>query len=78
MRIFSPEYRNYSQVATMSSLRWYPTVMTFPDGNMLILGGNQAVSSALVALPVHSHDSLQAALMPATPQQYALAAIMTA
>ena len=49
MRIFSPEYRNYSQVATMSSLRWYPTVMTFPDGNMLILGGNQAVSSRCFA-----------------------------
>ena len=44
VRIFDSDHRNYSQVATMSSLHWYPTVMTFADGNMLILGGNQAVS----------------------------------
>ena len=47
VRIFDSDHRNYSQVATMSSLRWYPTVMTFADGNMLILGGNQAVSPPL-------------------------------
>ena len=48
VRIFDSDHRNYSQVATMSSLRWYPTVMTFADGNMLILGGNQAVSPGCI------------------------------
>ena len=48
VRIFDPVGQNYSQVAVMQSLRWYPTVMTFPDGNMLIIGGAQAVSLSLL------------------------------
>lgn len=44
VRIFDPIGQNYSQVAIMQSLRWYPTVMTLPDGSMLIIGGAQAVS----------------------------------
>ena len=50
VRIFDPYHKNYTTVRNMSSWRWYPTVMTFPDGNMLIIGGNQAVRMILYQL----------------------------
>ena len=44
IRIFNPATQNYSVVAEMDRGRWYPTIMSMADGNLLILGGMQQVS----------------------------------
>ena len=39
--------RNYSVVAELERGRWYPTVVTLSDGNMVIIGGAQEVGCDL-------------------------------
>ena len=43
IRVVDMQARTYSVVATSPTGRWYPTVATQPDGNMLIVGGAQEV-----------------------------------
>ena len=45
IRVFNPNTQKYAVVAEMDRGRWYPSVMTMADGNLLILGGMQQVSS---------------------------------
>lgn len=46
IRVFDPVGRNYSVVTDMGQGRWYASVVTMADGNLLILGGIQQVSKA--------------------------------
>ncbi|DBB11708.1 TPA: hypothetical protein ACH3X3_005878 [Trebouxia sp. C0006] len=41
VRIYDPATHTIDTVATMDRGRWYPSVMTMPDGNILIVGGGQ-------------------------------------
>ena len=43
IRIFDSVTQIYSHVAEMDRGRWYPSVLTMPDGNILIIGGSQQV-----------------------------------
>ena len=43
VRIINSAAQNYSLVGEVPTGRWYATIMTLPDGNMLILGGAQEV-----------------------------------
>ena len=46
IRVFDPNTQKYSVVAEMDRGRWYPSVMTMADGNLLIIGGMQQVLQA--------------------------------
>ena len=43
VRVFNPLTRDISVVSKLERGRWYPSVMTLSDGNLLILGGMQQV-----------------------------------
>lgn len=43
IRLFNPSTQNYSVIAEMDRGRWYPTIMSMADGNLLVLGGMQQV-----------------------------------
>ena len=43
IRLFNPSTQNYSVIAEMDRGRWYPTIMSLPDGNLLVVGGMQQV-----------------------------------
>lgn len=38
-RIFNPETNSWTQAASMHYRRWYPTLITLPDGRLLVSGG---------------------------------------
>ncbi|CAJ0922390.1 12187_t:CDS:2, partial [Entrophospora sp. SA101] len=41
IRTYEPDYGTvYENIGAMSSLRWYPTMLTMPDGRVLIMGGS--------------------------------------
>ena len=43
VQVFDPVNRTIEHVATLQRGRWYASVMTLSDGNLLILGGIQQV-----------------------------------
>ena len=43
IRLVDSLHRNYSLVNEMPTGRWYPSTVTLPDGNVLIVGGAQIV-----------------------------------
>lgn len=47
VRVFDPVTRKIELVAELDRGRWYASVMTMADGNLLILGGLQQVGSWL-------------------------------
>ena len=45
VRVFDPLTRKIELVAELDRGRWYASVMTMADGNLLVLGGVQQVGS---------------------------------
>lgn len=45
VRVVDGIHQNYSLVNQFPTGRWYPTLTTLPDGNILVVGGAQIVSS---------------------------------
>ena len=45
VRVFDPLTRKIELVAELDRGRWYASVMTMADGNLLVLGGVQQVRS---------------------------------
>ncbi len=49
VRIIDPFQASYSLGPDLPSPRWYPSLLTLPDGNILIMGGAQV-------MPLGQHD----------------------
>lgn len=47
VRVVDGINQNYSMVNEFPTGRWYPSIATLPDGNMLVVGGAQIVGSPL-------------------------------
>ena len=56
IRLFNPSTQNYSVIAEMDRGRWYPTIMSMADGNLLVLGGMQQVRCQHPASLMHEHS----------------------
>ena len=50
IRIVDPNTQESALVATMQNGRYYPTIATMPDGNVLIVGGYQQVSTRICSM----------------------------
>jgi len=49
VRVMDPTNQTITTVGYTDRGRWYPTVMTLADGNILVVGGVQMVSAAAAA-----------------------------
>lgn len=50
VRVFDPANQTITTVGYLDRGRWYPTVMTLADGNILVVGGVQMVRVAALSL----------------------------
>lgn len=52
VRDYNPDAPSYTLPVTLPTGRWYPTLVTLPDGRILIVGGSQVCCTSCSISPV--------------------------